>query len=371
MPARSLLTPTTSSIQVLTHRTAGGFLHAAFPALSERESAANIIFPCALQRLSLERTIQAIGDADKPLATSTRRIQDQSKTPRSSSNASKTGSSDDLWITCWSRHEGEPPYLDIILSCTEGSFGPQPIFLWSGLSPSQATREHLDHRIALLAEQLYAIVPVTRIFSVFGPTSLAETFSRQWARITGVTQIPEPFYAAKLLHTTRETLTECSILPAGDVIRPGSPRDISAIGKLCKEFSETSVRYQLSIEEARREATELVYNHQVWVYETDRGRIATIVAVTRISRNVATIIKVYTCVTRRKQGCAERLVREVVREMLYRLGKQRVVLYVGNGNTAAKVYDRVGFLGLHGEDGTEDVEEWLELGFKGACRGHW
>ena len=371
MPVRSL--PLTTGIQVLTHTTARGFFNAAWLALSKRESAANIIFPCALQILSLEGTIQAVlGDAETQLSTSQLDIQVQSNSPRLSPNVSGEGSSNSyLWFTCWSGYEERRPCLDIILSCTVGASGPQPIFLWSGLPPSQTTQEHLDPRIAMLAKKLFAIVPVTRVFSVFGPVALTKTFSRHWSNITGMTQIMKPLYAAKLLYATRETLTKSSTLPSGDTIRPGSPDDISAIGGLCKAFSETTIYYPLSPEEAMREATELVFNHQVWVYETEGGQIATITAVARVSPNVATITKVYTCITRRKGGYAERLVREVVREMLYSLEKQRVVLYVGNGNAAANVYSRVGFRGLQEEDGTEEVEEWLEIGFRGTCRGHW
>ena len=55
--------------------------------------------------------------------------------------------------------------------------------------------------------------------------------------------------------------------------------------------------------------------------------------------------------------------------------KKTVVLYVANNNpAAAKVYSRVGFVGLGPESGpTEGVDQWLELGFdrQRVQLGHW
>ena len=48
-----------------------------------------------------------------------------------------------------------------------------------------------------------------------------------------------------------------------------------------------------------------------------------------------------------------------------------VVLYVGHTNSAARVYDRVGFVGLSGKPKVSGVEDWLELGFENTDRGHW
>jgi len=54
--------------------------------------------------------------------------------------------------------------------------------------------------------------------------------------------------------------------------------------------------------------------------------------------------------------------------------KEKIVLYVGLGNNAAKVYHRVGFQGLGGTgEEVEGVERWLELGFDRSCvnLGYW
>lgn len=55
--------------------------------------------------------------------------------------------------------------------------------------------------------------------------------------------------------------------------------------------------------------------------------------------------------------------------------KESVVLYVAHNNpTAAKVYHRVGFVGLSQDDcSLEGVDAWLELGFdqENVDLGHW
>lgn len=54
---------------------------------------------------------------------------------------------------------------------------------------------------------------------------------------------------------------------------------------------------------------------------------------------------------------------------------ESVVLYVAHDNPAAnKVYDRVGFVGLRGQDGSvRGVDPWIEIGFDQEVTelGHW
>ncbi|KAI6031477.1 hypothetical protein BKA83DRAFT_4200879 [Pisolithus microcarpus] len=61
----------------------------------------------------------------------------------------------------------------------------------------------------------------------------------------------------------------------------------------------------------------------------------------------------------RELGCAERLLRRVCRDLL--VEKDRIVLYVGVENSAARLYQRVGFQGLVGGDEVEGQR--VELGF--------
>lgn len=56
------------------------------------------------------------------------------------------------------------------------------------------------------------------------------------------------------------------------------------------------------------------------------------------------------------------------------MGKEAIALYVGVENPAAKVYQRVGFVGI-GENPTpaKGVDPWVEYGFDTAQvdLGHW
>ena len=57
--------------------------------------------------------------------------------------------------------------------------------------------------------------------------------------------------------------------------------------------------------------------------------------------------------------------------LLFDREKEAVTLYVGHGNSAQRVYDRVGFVGLCGKEQPEGVEDSIEFGFVGTARGHW
>ena len=57
--------------------------------------------------------------------------------------------------------------------------------------------------------------------------------------------------------------------------------------------------------------------------------------------------------------------------LLFDTKRDAVTLYVSHGNSAQRVYDRVGFVGLCGKGKAEGVEDAIELGFVGTTRGHW
>lgn len=133
-------------------------------------------------------------------------------------------------------------------------------------------------------------------------------------------------------------------------------------------------------------------NGLIWIYESE-GEVTSICAVTRNTQNVSAITKVYTTPKWRRRGFAEHLVRNVTRRLvidhhrrylfdtklhprftslLFDCGKRNVTLYVGHNNSAQRVYDRVGFVGLCGKEKVNGVEDSLELGLvTGASRGHW
>lgn len=121
-------------------------------------------------------------------------------------------------------------------------------------------------------------------------------------------------------------------------MRQAEVADVEAAAVLCKEFADDSVSpflprpfhankwgliwrfdsqiyFPLELPGALKEARELIRNRQLWVYymamPDGRQELASIVACTRTSENVAAITKVYTNPVCRSRGCAERLVRRV------------------------------------------------------------
>jgi len=192
-----------------------------------------------------------------------------------------------------------------------------------------------------------------------------------WTGLTGHEVEKEPFYAALLSYCTEATFVDSnSRLPAGHVIRLATKSDVEPIAQLCKEFGDDSIYLPMTLDQGRVEAHELIKNAQIWVYDVN-GQCSSICAVTRTTYNVSCITKVYTTPKFRRVGCAEHLVRHVTRGLLFDTERDAVTLYVSHGNNAQRVYDRVGFVGLCGNERPGGVEDSIELGFVGTTRGHW
>ncbi|KAJ3521366.1 hypothetical protein NM688_g9025 [Phlebia brevispora] len=286
-----------------------------------------------------------------------------------------------LWIVCTSTNLLSSPSVDFVLSCTDGPLGSYPVFIFTPIPPSCLDSEYVHPRLEALARALLAAIPSHRVFSVFAPDAITLMFTSLWTDLTGVLLDPEPrYYAAKITYCTKRSFRprQTSIFPDVEyTLRLAREDDISGVAELCLGFARESEPFVLSEEGAQREASTLVQNSNVWVHEIWRrgqqSEIASIVAVTRTSDTVAAITKVYTNLRWRKRGCAERLTREVTKHLLKT--KDSVVLYVAHNNpAAAKVYNRVGFVGIGPEsESVEGVDSWLELGFdrKQVQLGHW
>jgi len=228
----------------------------------------------------------------------------------------------------------------------------------------------LSPRILALAHHLHASVAPGRVFSVFGKTSLVKAFSKCWTELIGIPAEPQPLYTAYYTFCNPQSFQASDHeLPHHNYIRPATTHDVDSVAQLCKEFADDTIFYPLNNDKARFEAEEIISQGQMWVYEA-MGEIASICAATRNSETVSAITKVYTTPKWRRHGFAEHLVRRVT-QRLFEIGKQTVVLYVGYGNNAARVYDKVGFVGLSGQARPEGVEDSLELAFAGSDRGHW
>ncbi|KAH8102560.1 hypothetical protein BXZ70DRAFT_929052 [Cristinia sonorae] len=286
-----------------------------------------------------------------------------------------------LWITCTTVHPNAPPSVDFVLGCTDGALGPYPIFIVSTLS-HQISFDALRCRLRSMAYTLHLSVPSSRVYSIFAQETITRLFATNWTEFTSIPLAPSPeYYAARITYCTKATYKDRHMpLPGlGVELRLATPADAHQVADLCHGFAAESEPFTLTEEGALREANLLFHSGQVWVHvmhDLDQGfQIASIVAVTRSSDRVATITKVYTSPRWRKMGCAERLTRSVVAHLLQ--FKESVVLYVANANpAAAKVYSRVGFVGLDEESQSKPVagvDRWLELGFdrKYVRLGHW
>ncbi|KIJ66205.1 hypothetical protein HYDPIDRAFT_86264 [Hydnomerulius pinastri MD-312] len=344
-----------SAVRVVEHHTPESFLAVAYPTLLRHERSSNIILAHALKKVSTESALtgcQFVTHSEVELDV-----------------PSNAEAPEQLWLTLWSTSPKGASILEMVLACHQASGDDLPVFLWTSQPLASASSQWLASRIRALVERLDACVPPTRVFSVFGMTRLVKAFHGEWSNLTGFQVGPQPFYAAYFTYCTDETFIGSSfVLPAGDFIRRATHSDIDGVAQLCKEFADDSIYFPLDLDRARVEAKGLINKGQIWIYES-AGAVAAISAVTRTSLNVSAITKVYTCPNFRRRGFAEHLVRYVTRRLID-CGKE-VVLYVGHENSAQRVYDRVGFVGLCNKDKPAGVEDALELGYVGTNRGHW
>ncbi|KAG0701477.1 hypothetical protein DFH29DRAFT_1000222 [Suillus ampliporus] len=292
-----------------------------------------------------------------------------------------------LWLVCFRSH------IEFILSCTEGPFGAYPIFIFTPIPFNELIGKDLDAPVSSLCRALLTAVGRRRVFSVFAVQPVTEAFVRQWSSLVNIMPVTQPFYDAIFTFCTKDRLAHCKRVAASQHVtlhkpsrtsrniavdlRRASLKDIDRVAVLCRDFSATSYPFILSTSRARQEAALLVKERDIWVLEITAEKeepdIASIVAVSRKSKTVAAITKVFSKPAWRGLGCAEILVRHVCEELL--VDSERVVLYVGKGNRAMNAYRRVGFCGLGTDQTTamDGIEPWLEVGFDPAhvSLGHW
>lgn len=332
------------------HTSPSAFLQATKSSLQQYQRKLNVILPHAEKLAAQERSGQPIKEGQ-------------------------------FWITGWS-YSSQPqpqsqsnraPTLEIVLSCTEHHLGTYPIFFVILRDLPTISDASLNQQMRELARQLAAQTDPTRVFSIFGQERSTVVLCRHWSDLTGARLVTEPYYAASSSYCTRATLVKRDHgMPAGHEMRLARQADVQAIATLCQEFAEDSPPFTLTPTRALKEAQYMVSHGLVSVYTID-GQVTTIVAVTRRSESVAGMTKVYTTPKFRGRGCAEKLVAFVTERQL-QAGMESVVLFVGHTLAAARVYHRVGYVGV-GAGKTEsfmrDAENWLELGFHDTTVGHW
>ncbi|KAH0588675.1 hypothetical protein J132_02187 [Termitomyces sp. J132] len=289
---------------------------------------------------------------------------------------SNSAASSDWWIICSTNSE-----IEFILSVTDGPLGPHPVFIFTPLPFDHLVDDYIRPCIRHLVVALAATVPTSRVFSIFSVQPVTRIFAEEWTPHTGVGLADNhEYYAAKISYCTIKTLRYSSVDESQKyVLRPAVHEDIEEVGELCYRFASTSEPFTLTEARAQQEAINLVEKGQVWVHEAKKlggeKEIASIVAFTRNSDRVAAITKVHTKERWLRNGYAKRLVHKVCEHLLTGPNcKESVVLYVGNNNKAARVYDHVGFVGLT-EDSqkVQGIDPWLELGFdrEKVNLGHW
>ncbi|RXW22374.1 hypothetical protein EST38_g3487 [Candolleomyces aberdarensis] len=274
-----------------------------------------------------------------------------------------------LWLVCYDSRT-EPQY---IVSCTKGMMGAYPIFIFTTKASQDLKDDEVDCAMQAICEAFDTCISRRRVYSVFAVDRVAERFAATWSQWTNIEAYSTPYYDSTISFLSKRNF----VLPRQKTLLtdiqydlcPATQEDIPAIGKLCEMFAAESEPFVLTPKQGRLEAELLVASGLVWVHRIQRGEgpkeIASIVAYTRNCNKVATITKVYTNPQWRRLGCAERLVRLVCKNLLYSTDpKEQIALFVGNTNPAAKVYKRVGFVGLDKEKpAVPGAERYLEIGF--------
>ncbi|KAL4070646.1 hypothetical protein J3A83DRAFT_3239360 [Scleroderma citrinum] len=281
---------------------------------------------------------------------------------------SPRGSQEQLWIAYFDSTD----QVTFVLSCTTRSLGDYPVFIYTTNGPAERQPADITEPLESLATALRRSVNPARVFAVFACEAVTREFARIWEVLSEI-KVEGPYYDATFTFCTKTTLTpSMNLRPLPEdrnlTIWLGQAEDshLAWVANLCQQFAATSEPYTLDTDSALKEAKVLIKGREVWIHLIQEGEngewdVASIVAASRRSENVAAVTKVYTNPRWRQLGCAERLLRRVCKELL--LEKERVVLYVGVDNNAAGVYRRVGFQGLGGSGEVEGVEKWLELGF--------
>ncbi|KAL5519614.1 hypothetical protein ACEPAH_1297 [Sanghuangporus vaninii] len=289
---------------------------------------------------------------------------------------------DEFWIVCSTTRVNsrgtEDTTVDFVLSCTYGVVGKYPIFIYGTRFEEDLSDDYLEVRIRNIVRELQKTVSSRRVYSIFAVEPVAKCFARYFSEATRIGIVNEPYYAAKFSYCTARTLAPAPTAYHNVTMRLAKEGDMEQVAHLCWGFAADSPPFVLEIEGARKEARKMIRERQVWVLEVHHSRgssIACIVCLTRANDTVTAITKVYTPPEWRQRGYAHCLVRKVCDHLFTNEQKNFIVLYVGHDNAAAKVYNRVGFVGL--AQGTQSqykhVENWLELGFDPAKvdLGHW
>ncbi|PPQ63763.1 hypothetical protein CVT24_004272 [Panaeolus cyanescens] len=274
------------------------------------------------------------------------------------------------WVVMFSSRN--PNEVRYIFSLTDSILSTYPAFIFTTVPFTYHRYESFVGPMKALVSALRQYgISRRRIYSVFAPKALAEAFAHAWSESTGIRVVSDPYYNSWL-----STVTPSRFSPAPGPYdtqdleyRCATEGDIPQVARLCFEFAETSPPFQISREDAFREATHLVRNQLVWVCAMrtkDAGwQAVSLVAFTRNTDVSATITKVFTLEKAQRRGIAGKLTSKVC-QYLFSKGKQQISLFVGVTNSAATVYQRLGFPMPPTQANGQPMptnEQWVEYGF--------
>ncbi|KAG8814387.1 hypothetical protein FRC17_001140, partial [Serendipita sp. 399] len=150
------------------------------------------------------------------------------------------------------------PRLEFVLSCTTGPLGDYPIFIYNALpstaqthhhanlnskqhhkqQPSSSSSSFLQSRMDALATRLLALVPPSRVFSVFAPYNVTLAFAAAWTQQTEIEIVRgPPWYSATSSFCTLETfkggatsLSMVRLSKLADALSPPTTTTVMAVG---------------------------------------------------------------------------------------------------------------------------------------------
>ena len=161
---------------------------------------------------------------------------------------------DHIWLVLYSTTQ--QLNIHYIASCTNGSMGRYPLFIYTPIQYSRLSSERYESRnvaaMRLLVTNLLAHVPPSRVYSVFGQEILVDIFSRLWTQRTQIQALEDPYYYAKISHSTAATVQACDIQyresPHEDSeIRLAKPEDCSAVADLAHGFASECVSLLVTV----------------------------------------------------------------------------------------------------------------------------
>lgn len=227
-----------AGLSVRLHTSATDLLLCSYTALCQREISASIILAHALELVQEESERLYAYRRERYIT----RIGISESEPRERSPIRRN-----FWLTVWGCSTPQTEFHEplLVLSCLEWALGDYPIFLWSSDQPGTTAEDELHNRLRAVQSALLDIVQPHRVFSVFGRSDLVAEFKRTWVARTGIIEEPEPFYEALLTYCTKDSFRPFEgPRPGRDSIRIAEPSDLTSVANLCKEFAETSVRFQ-------------------------------------------------------------------------------------------------------------------------------